>query len=131
MAIDLNILRNNMKYLRFRRGISQLELASTIHLTRSTYSSYEAGTKVPDLQTIDALAHVYDMSFESLVNHDLTDGLMNRIYFYHENKEIASLLNDFLSLSISSRYLIAQRMNILLEKEKALYKENLRSDLDV
>ena len=128
MAVDLKTLHKNIRLLRTAHGISQEELASTIHLTRSTYSAYESGAKVPDLQTLDALVALYDISFDSLVNYDLSDGLINRICFMEENKELALLLNAYQSLSISSKFLISQRLNLLLEKELSLYKGSFANE---
>lgn len=121
MYLDTKIIGQNLKLLRIARGVSQEELAGSINLTRSTYSSYEAGTKLPDMQTLDALCELYDISFDSLVNHDLTQGVLNRIYFNKDNREIAHLLNAFQELSIPSKFLIAQRLDILVQSEYALY----------
>lgn len=123
MSVTSKTLNKNIRLLRHARGISQETLSSVIHLARTTYSSYETGAKCLDLQTIDALARLYDVSFDSLVNYDLSEGILNRIYFSEENKDLAALLNSYQSLSVSSKYLICQRMNILIEKEAALYKK--------
>lgn len=121
MAVSPEILHKNIKLLRHSKGISQEVLSSVIHLTRTTYSSYETGTKCLDLQTIDALARLYEISFDSLVNYDLSEGLLNRIYFSDDNKETADLLNTYQSLSVPSKFLVCQRLDILMEKEEALY----------
>lgn len=121
MAVDLEILQRNMRLLRAVQGISQEELADLIHLARSTYSAYETGAKVVDLQTLDALSALYNISLDSLVNHDLSEGLFHRIYLQQENEDLADLLNDYQSLSVASKALIIQRMDLLLEWERALY----------
>ena len=127
MTIDLQRLSGNMKFLRMKYGISQDELAHTIHLARSTYSAYETGVKIPDLQTIDALASLYNIGFDSLVNHDLACGLVNRIYFDQEDEELVSLLNDYMSLSIASRNLIAENLKMILEWELMFYQAYSKS----
>lgn len=126
MKPDLELIGRNLKLLRTARGVSQEELAGAIHLTRSTYSSYESGTKLPDLQTLDALSELYDVSFDSLVNHDMTTGIINRIYFNKDNKEVAELLNTFQGLSISSKFLISQRLDFLIRSEYSLYSSILK-----
>lgn len=122
LTIDLETLSRNMKFLRNMHGISQDELAATIHLARSTYSAYETGNKVPDLQTIDALAALYNIGFDSLVNHDLATGLVNRIYFDQKDDELMELLNNYLSLSIASKNLVTENLKILLERESVFYQ---------
>lgn len=132
MTVNNDKLCKNLKYLRTNLGLSQETLAAGINLTRTTYVCYERGTRTPDLQTLDALARLYKISFDSLVNYDLTDGIMNRIYFSKENEEVAQLLNDYQALSVSSKYLLTQRLSILLDKEEALYKDirNTRPDMN-
>ena len=140
MKIDLEVLSRNMKHLRMHRGWSQEDLSEDIHLARSTYSTYETGVKVPDLQTIDALAAKYDIGFEGLVSYDLTDGLVSRIYFEQNDEDLVGLLNDYQSLSIASKSLIVENLKVLLEmesvffhtysKKKELLQEQPRDELD-
>ncbi|MDO4545406.1 MAG: helix-turn-helix transcriptional regulator [Bacillota bacterium] len=123
MIKKFKTLSNNMKLLRLVNNISQDDLAYTIHLIRSTYSTYETGVKVPDLQTIDALAALYGISFDSLVNQDLSKGLLHRLYFEPGNEELADLLNRYQSLSTASKGLIMERIEAILEREDIFYRE--------
>ena len=59
--IDTRILAKNLKLLRTMRGISQDELSAAIYTARTTYASYENGTKVPSLPCIDAIASFYSI----------------------------------------------------------------------
>ena len=122
-TVDLELISNNLKFLRITHGFSQEYLASEICITRSTYSTYETGVKIPDLQTLDALSAIYDIGFESLVHHDLSKGILNRVYFDNDNKELSKTLNDYQSLSIAGKNAIAERIDILLERESVFYKE--------
>lgn len=123
MTVTQDILHKNIRLLRNTKGASQEIISAVIHLTRTTYSAYETGVKSVDLQTIDALARLYDISFDSLVNYDLSEGIFNRIYFSEEYKDLAELLNAYQALSVSSKFLLSQRMDMLQAKEKALYRE--------
>ncbi len=123
MEINLKILSKNLKLLRTIHGISQEELAADICITRSTYSTYETGVKIPDLQTIDALSSIYNIGFESLINHDLSKGLLNRVYFSDNDDQLATLLNDYESLSVAAKNVIIERLDILLERESVFYNE--------
>lgn len=123
MTITQGILQKNIKLLRCACGASQEKVAGVMHLARTTYCAYETGVKQLDLQSIDAIARLYDISFDSLVNYDLSEGLLNRVYFSEENGELAELLNAYQSLSVSSKILIAQRLNMIMEKEELLYAE--------
>lgn len=122
MKIDTEILSNNIKHLRIQKGWSQEDLAADIHIARSTYSTYETGAKVPDLQTIDALAAKFDIGFEGLVSYDLRDGLVSRIYLEQDNEDLVKLLNDYQNLSAASKNLVVENLRILLEREYVFYQ---------
>lgn len=121
MTVTQDILRKNIRLLRVAKGISQEKVSAAIHLTRTTYCAYETGVKSIDMQTIDALARLYDVSFDSLVNYDLSEVPFNRIYFLEENKDLAEMLNAYQYLSLSSKFLLSQRLDMLQDKESALY----------
>ena len=127
MNPKLKLLSSNIKLLRSLRCISQDEMANTIHLARSTYSTYETGAKIPDLQTIDAISSLYGINFEDLVNRDLSKGLLNRIYFDSENAGLARILNDYQSLSVASKNLVMERNDTLLEREEVFFTEYLET----
>lgn len=122
MNLELETLSRNIKYLRTRKGWSQEGLSAEIHLARSTYSTYETGMKIPDLQTIDALAAIYDIGFEGLVSYDLTDSLLSRIYFDQKDEELLTLLNEYQDLSIASKNIVVENLRILLERESVFYQ---------
>ncbi len=119
----MKYLSSNMKLLRKTSGMSQEQISEKLNIIRSTYAYYESGSKVPDLQTIDSLASLYDIELDVLINHDLSKGIVNRIYFDESSDELADVLNDFQKLSASSQKLIMERMETLLERENAIFTE--------
>lgn len=121
--MDLRLLRKNLRLLRNIHGFSQEDLSAHICITRSTYSSYETGAKIPDLQTLDALSAIYDIGFESLISHDLSKGLLSRIYFNNNDNGLAEIINDYESLSVASKNIIIERLDILLERESVFYEQ--------
>ena len=124
MTVTQDLLYKNLRLLRHTKGLSQVKVANAIYLTRTTYCSYENGTKPIDMQTIDALSNLYDISFDSLVNYDLSEGTFHRIYFNEENKDMAEMLNAYQYLSVPSKLLLSQRMDMLRDKEKFLYSDS-------
>ena len=123
MNENLKLLCRNIKLLRAFHCLSQEDVAGAINIARSTYSTYESGSKNIDLQTIDSLARLYNISFDSLANHDLSRGIFHRIYFDHDRNSLKSLLNNYQSLSIISRNLVEERLDVLLEREGIFYDE--------
>lgn len=122
---DMRYFCANLKMLRTIYNINQEDIAHDIYLSRSTYSDYENGKKIPDLQTIDALSAYFNIEFDSLINQDLTNGLFNRAYAEPNNSDLSDILNKYQSLSTSSKHLIMERVETLIERESAFYKEYL------
>ena len=50
------------------RGMSQEELADRIGVTRQTLSKYETGESLPDIERCKAIADVFEISMDELVN---------------------------------------------------------------
>lgn len=106
------LLFTNIKYLRKKHKLSQEELSESLHLARSTYSSYETGSKLPDLQTLCALSAFYGISIDSLVNIDMSKGLYNQIYCSETYQELASIAKFYQSLSAPSKIFITQHLGL-------------------
>lgn len=56
-----------IKKLRMDAGLSQSELASHVHASRSSISMYECDERWPDFETLDHLADFFDASFDYLL----------------------------------------------------------------
>lgn len=61
--------------LRKRRGLTQAQAAELVDTSRQAISKWESGTGVPALENIKALARVYGVSFDTLLDdsRDLED----------------------------------------------------------
>lgn len=127
MSVDLNLLSRNMKLLRIMNGFSQEELASRIYISRTTYTAYENCHKTPSLQTLDSLAALYNIGFDTLVFQDLSLRPLNNMYLNNQEPDLGRLLTEYEQLTISSRKLIMERMNTLLEREEIFYTHYSRN----
>ena len=61
---------DNLISLRKYKGMSQEELALAIGVSRQTLSKYETGESVPDIERVMAIADVFGVSIDDLVNFD-------------------------------------------------------------
>ena len=57
----------NIRRIREQRGITQIELAACVDITRSMMSQIEKGIKNPSLQTGKAIADRLECSLEELL----------------------------------------------------------------
>ncbi len=59
-------LGQRMRALRLERGLQQKAVAASLHISPSTYSNYENGIHLPDVETLIQLADLYQVSLDEL-----------------------------------------------------------------
>lgn len=65
----VNMLAENLALLRNLRGMTQ-EVAEVIGISRQSYSKWEQGETIPDIEKCDRLAKFYGVSIDALVHQD-------------------------------------------------------------
>ena len=63
----------NLKTLRKRKGFSQEELATRLHVVRQTISKWEKNISVPDADTLIRLAEILEVSVSELLGTKIED----------------------------------------------------------
>lgn len=63
-------MSENLKNCRESSGLSQVEVAERLGITRQTLSRWEAGQTVPDARTLSALARLYGKTVDALLHGD-------------------------------------------------------------
>ena len=66
------MFRDNLCQLRKLNGLSQEELAEKVNVSRQTLSKWESGESAPDLERAAALAEVFGVTLDDLVNYEST-----------------------------------------------------------
>ncbi len=64
------MIHQNILRLRSITGMTQEELAEKLGVARQTVAKWEAGESAPDLSNAQAIAAVFDVTLDDLVNHD-------------------------------------------------------------
>ena len=64
------MISTNLKKLRLHHKLTQEEVASRINVSRQVVSKWEKGESTPDLEHCQALANLYNVSIDHLVNYD-------------------------------------------------------------
>jgi len=65
--------KENIKFLRKRRNLTQDEVSAALDLKRPTLSGYENGVGHPNLQTLSLFSEYYGVAIDTLVKVDLSD----------------------------------------------------------
>ena len=112
-------MKNAIKSLRKEKGLTQVDLASILHIDQTTVSKWELGKTLPDTATLITLAGYFDVS---------TDYLLGRsLYFYPDRvalpTEEKNLLENYRILPSdlqrrASAYM-QNLVNLLQEEEHA------------
>ncbi len=61
----------NLKYLRNKSGMYQLDLAKKMNKDYSTIGKWESGQRNPTMKDVIKLAEIFDVSVQDLVEKDL------------------------------------------------------------
>lgn len=64
------MISQNIRSLREHGGFTQEGLANQLGVARQTVAKWEAGEAVPDLENVQALADLFNVSIDNLVKHD-------------------------------------------------------------
>ena len=60
-------LQKKLVYLRKEKGLSQIELAEALHVSRQAISRWEVGTATPTMRNLSALSKLYGISLNTLL----------------------------------------------------------------
>ena len=64
-------LNERLKALRKKKGMSQLELAEALDVSRQAVSKWESGRSAPSTENLLRLSGIYGIPLDALVNCDL------------------------------------------------------------
>lgn len=64
------MFQDNLISLRKLNNLSQEELADRLNISRQTLSKYETGESLPDIEKCKAIADIFGVSLDDLVNYE-------------------------------------------------------------
>lgn len=67
------MFKDNLISLRKLNHLSQEELADKLNISRQTLSKYETGESLPDIEKCKAMADVFGVSLDDLVNYETSE----------------------------------------------------------
>lgn len=62
------MITRRLASLREKSGMSQQEVSKRLGIARTTYASYEQGTREPDINMLIKISSLHDVSLEWLIN---------------------------------------------------------------
>lgn len=61
-------LEEKLSSLRKEKGLTQLELAEAVHVSRQAVSRWEVGTSIPTTENLAVLSQIYGVTVDDLLN---------------------------------------------------------------
>ena len=87
-------LRDKLILLRKEKGLSQADLAETLHVSRQAISRWEVGASVPSMENLSALSRLYNVSVDSLICADNNVETIAEEQVNNKEKEEANIKNS-------------------------------------
>lgn len=86
---------DKIKYLRERAGFSQAQLAKKLDVTRSSVNSWEMGLSMPTTQYVVALAKLFHVSSDFILEIESSDKINLEGYSAEEKQLLYNLISYF------------------------------------
>ena len=84
-----------LKTLRKANSLTQDQLASDLHITRSRLGMYETGKREPDFETLEAIADYFNVDIDYLMGRtDKTTIIPESYYIDKDARDIAEFLHE-------------------------------------
>lgn len=124
--MELKELGERIKVGRISRNMTQSRLAALVGVAASTVGMWEQGRREPDLDTIEALADIYNVPVSYFIDKDdivITDGSMTkrdkaRLEALHQNPRLGLLFDRQRNMSESDiEMMIGLAERIMKERE--------------
>ena len=68
-----NYFHTNLKYLRMKRGMTQLDLAKRLKKDYTTIGKWEKKERTPKLEEVIRIAEVFDVPLNDIITENLTN----------------------------------------------------------
>ena len=94
---------NNIKKLRSKRKITQVELASVIKVKQETISAYESGKAQPSADILIKIANYLNTSCDYLLGRIDDDSPLSNFNIKEMNPKTYKMINNFIMLKESEK----------------------------
>ena len=93
-----------LRELREKHGFTQLQLAETLHISKNSVSHYENGLNMPNIETLCAMADIFDVSIDYLLGRISIKTSYSKLKDkFTKDMKIDDLINELISLDSSHK----------------------------
>lgn len=119
-------LGRNLKLLRASKNINQSDMSELIGLTRSSYTQYELGNRIPDAETLYVIAKFFGIRMDLLFEPDIGKFLSELAYCRTHSENDEKLMENYRQMSPFSKGRLIEFSETLLEGDK-IRENNLKA----
>ena len=112
-------IAGNLRLLRCVNGLNQDQVAVKLNMSRSSYSSLEGGSRIPDIVTLYEISQLYDISLDYLLSFDISQHVLSLINRGACETDAHTFLENYLSLSHAGREHIKAKIEQLAIRDKS------------
>ncbi|MBR6521754.1 MAG: helix-turn-helix domain-containing protein [Oscillospiraceae bacterium] len=115
-----NIFIANLKKYRLAKGLTQEQVADTLHLNTQTVSRWECGTTLPDVLTLPVLAELYGITVDDLYKNSSIayDNYAQRLASVYEDTrspdDFMRCLAEYEKLQQAGKLSLADKWNLAM-----------------
>lgn len=109
-------LMDTLQFYRKRQGLSQVELAEALDVSRQTISKWETGTALPAAEHLLALSKLYGVPVDALLNGEKMDSAP-----VEEKPELAPIVMDLPAPSPAPELMRPSRKKLVLQILAAVF----------
>lgn len=141
----MNFLSLNIKYLKEKENLTEVEFGKQFGLNRGAISSYINEGIKPKLETLQIISEKYDLTLDDLVNNDISKiiELENKIKNKYKLTEASNVVTDpkvtFYTCpecvvkqkeidSLNKQYKLLEENNSILNELLAAYRNNVKKE---
>ena len=117
-------LKDNLKFLRRKAGLTQAELAKKMHLKQYNISDYEIGRIEPNIAKVVHFADIFNVSLDTLFGRkpkeiekspdDINSDIRNFDYNYSEDDSLAEIAEMIKDLSPEEKRQVVNAVGFLV-----------------
>ena len=119
-------LGRNLKLLRASKNITQNDMSELIGLTRSSYTQYELGNRIPDAETLYVIAKFFRIRMDLLFEPDIGKFLSEVAYSRTHSENDEKLMENYRQMSPFSKGRLIEFSEKLIEGDK-IRESNLKA----
>jgi len=113
--MDKNFKMDNLREIREKKGITQINLSIEIEVSQEMISHYEIGESKPNIDNLIKLADYFKCSTDYLLNRTNIPTMLDNINKY--NMETADLIYKYNALSDEDKQHLISYLNHLYKKQ--------------